>query len=201
MIQQTEFYSTEEQCYILIHKNACSSIRANLLKEFEGAVVEGTASEGIRWTVVRDPYTRFIDAISYDIRRQKVLVTWEDTSIKEYLKTIDMSNYISNHISHTFTSLGLAPHSVLQTIYLFDNNVDVIVYAKDLKHFIPIHFKNPVAPQNMGEPTHQDIVYKAIEELPVLKKEILGLLNVDYIMLEHMRTQGKVWTWGCGKIW
>jgi hypothetical protein len=201
MIQKTEFFSTKEQCYILIHKNACSSIRANLRKEFGQRVIEGEPSRGIRWAVVRDPYTRFIDAVSYDIRRQNIAVTWEDISIKEYIQTINMPKYIANHISHTFTSLGLAPHSVLQTIYLFDNNVDVVVYVEDLKHFIPLHFKDPSPPENMGEPIHQDIVYRAMEEMPLLKKEVLGLLSVDYIMLEHMRTQGKVWTWGCGKIW
>jgi len=201
MIHNTELFTTEEQSYLLIHKNACSSIRANLYQEFGDELKFRVEGPGVRWTVVRDPYARFVDAISYDIRVQEVPILWEEKEVLQYIKGINIAKYLANHVAHACAGRGHAPHSVLQTIYLFDNNIDIIVYAEDLKHFIPIHFKDPVPPQNMGVAPHQDIVRKALDSDIELKNRILDLLRVDYITLEHFKTQGQVWSWGGGKIW
>lgn len=202
MIQNPEFFNTEEQCYLLIHKNACSSIRANLREEFRERLRE-QESNGIRWTVTRDPYDRFVDAISYDIRKQYPKVSWENRKdIVQIIANIPLTNYIINNVPHAFTSLGTAPHSVLQSIYMFDASIDIIVDAKDLEHFIPIHFSNPVPAQNLGIEKHQDIVESILStELLHIKDKAIDLLKIDYIMLESFRAQGRQWSWGCGKIW
>jgi len=202
MIQNTEFYSSPEQNYLLIHKNACTTIRDNLIKEFGSDLMDKRAGGGVTWAVTRDPYDRLLSALAYDIEVQYPQEDWGSLeSIEEILSTIDYTKYIVNNVPHMSNYLGKAQHSVLQTIYLFDNNVDILVDLEDLEHFIPMHFKNPVGIKNRGNKSRKDSIRHILDSYPLRKDFIQSLLEVDYIMLKAMQAQGKVWSWGSGKIW
>jgi len=202
MIQNSEFYSTPEQKYLLIHKNACSTIRDNLAKEFADTVAEGKQGEGVSWAVVRDPYDRFVSSLAYDIGVQYPDAVWGSKDrLEQIIHGINYTKYIVNNVPHASNYLGKAQHSVLQTIYLFDNNIDILVDLQDLKHFIPMHFKAPTEASNLGVSDRKRLISDLMDGSPFLKDQVHSLLEVDYITLTSLRSQGRMWSWGSGKIW
>jgi len=64
-----------------------------------------------------------------------------------------------------------------------------------------MHFKNPVGIKNRGNKSRKDSIRHILDSYPLRKDFIQSLLEVDYIMLKAMQAQGKVWSWGSGKIW
>jgi hypothetical protein len=143
-----------------------------------------------------------MSSIAYDIRQQYPIKVWDsERSIINILQNIDFTKYIVNNVPHVSNVLGTAQHSILQSIYLFDNNVDILVDIKDLEHFIPMHFRSTLSTQNVGISVHKDSITRLMEGLPDIKITVLGLLEMDYIMLNSMRSQGRMWSWGSGKIW
>lgn len=199
----TEYYSTSEQSFLLIHKNACSTVKSNLSCRFGDTLQEvGPPIEGsLKWAVIRDPYDRFISALAYDISTQYPVEIWKDEkALYNVIELLDLKKYLTHHATNSFYRSGILSHSILQTIYLFDNNIDIVVEDKDLKHFIPIHFKHPVPNQNIGVSEYKECIRKIIDKIPSIKQKVLLLLEIDYVTLESFKDKGAQWTWGSGRL-
>jgi hypothetical protein len=68
--QNIELYETDKFQYLLIHKNGSSSVRA-CVDPLNPFVTNKINLNKIKWTVIRDPYERFVSGLKYDLKRQK----------------------------------------------------------------------------------------------------------------------------------
>ena len=64
-----EFYETDKFQYLLIHKNGCTSV-TNLINQFDYFVTDKKNLNKIRWTVIRDPFERFMSGLKYDLKKK-----------------------------------------------------------------------------------------------------------------------------------
>ena len=205
ILQNIEVWKCPTHQYINIHKSGSSTIRSyltKLYKEADRQVVYSTTSDNIVWTVTRDPYNRFIDSLSYDLKYLGL-----EVSVDNIEKTIGsktkLYDYIFGLSNPNFRGRGTVRHSMLQTTYLFDNNIDIIVDAKDLGIFCEMHFPTIEISQenmNMGDFKAQKIVSNYLDENKELKETLKGYLAIDYFTLERFNAVDRKWHWANGKL-
>ena len=60
--QDLEFYETDNFQYLLIHKNACTSV-LKTIEYLKPQLSNVRNIQKICWTVIRDPYERFVSGL------------------------------------------------------------------------------------------------------------------------------------------
>jgi len=178
IFQNIEFYETERYQYLLIHKNACTSI-VNLIKKENFFVTNKKNLTKIRWTVIRDPFERFISGIKYDLIRNNLC-----------LKDINIDNLFTSKINKETRTRGFVNHTCSQILYLLNSDINWYIDIKDLNLFLKMHFQKTL---KLNFKT-KDI------KLNINKKEIFKYLKIDYEIYNQIIKSANFWEWQKGKI-
>lgn len=202
--QYTEVYSTEEFQYLLIHKNGCTSVMDSIITKYPNAVHSNKTNktaQSVIWAVYRDPLDRFVAAVAYDLKQNGIEVTEEN--VLEFLGSVQTYIYGKTNFNHEDLYKGVQKmrHSLSQTMYLFDNNVDILVRMEDLGKFLFMHFDTPFSKViNTGVPKDKAIVREVLRANQALLQLIKAHLSADYYTLESFIGTDRVWNWANGRI-
>tara|TARA_R110000822_G_scaffold212149_1_gene347619 strand:+ start:3685 stop:4230 length:546 start_codon:yes stop_codon:yes gene_type:complete len=175
--QNLEFYETDNFQYLLIHKNACTSV-LKTIEHLKPKYSEQRNFNKVCWTVIRDPYERFMAGLSYDIERQKMKI--EDVSL---------DNLFSTYHEKTSREKGNVSHTAYQSIYLINSCINWYVDLPDLKNFLNMHF-NKSFYLNRGPDIKQ--YFK--------KEEVLKYLKMEYEIYNKIKLSSFIWEWQKGNI-
>ena len=203
IIQNTSLYTTDKCHYLLIHKNACTTIRGHLdsnspYLDLKMSLIPDNSNLPY-WTVTRDPYDRFISGLTYDIFKSYPLAK----DLKKVLGTINFNNLFLQKlpISSISKSIGKLNHTVLQWTYLFNQKLDFYVDIKDLDLFLEVHFEKKTKERGKSQdPKQKEIVKNYIESNPNLKSLVFNYLSNDYYLLNQINNSGLLWNWQMGKM-
>jgi hypothetical protein len=206
--QYTEVYSTEEFQYLLIHKNGCTSVMDSITTrypEFCYSPQSIKPSQSVVWAVYRDPIDRFVASVAYDLKENDIEIT--ETNVLEFVGSVKTYIYgktnVSPSISHVDLYKGVHKmrHSLSQTMYLFDNNVDILVRMEDLGKFLFMHFGTPLHQvRNQGDTKDKGRVLEILRANRPLLELVKAYLAADYYTFESFIGADRVWTWGNGRI-
>jgi len=180
LFQNIEFYETDKFQYLLIHKNGSSSVR-KCIEDLNPKVTNQINYEKIRWTVIREPFKRFISGLKYDLQRQN-------------LKQEDI-NYDSLHhtkINPFSRNYGNVNHSTSQVPYLINANIDWYVELKDLPTFLKMHFNKE---EFLNKNNEQNDI-----KLDLDPEDVRKYLALDYYVYSEILNGPNLWKWQNGKI-
>ena len=158
--------------------------------------------DAIAWTVLRDPYERFLDALSYDIWVNDLMLN-EDTLNKVIGDNYKLRQYILGVSDPETRVKGRVRHSMLQTTYLMNVSLDYFVLDMDLGIFCDMHFPNirlNSSDMNLGTKEGREYVREFLYKYPHIDKEVRNYLAIDYFLLDRLRANGRQWHWANGKI-
>lgn len=174
--QNIEFFETDKFQYLLIHKNGSSSVR-KCIENFH--ITDNINFNKIRWTVIRDPYERFISGLKYDLTNQGL-----------ELKDINQDDLYQCLINVRTRGSGNVNHVASQVSYLINTNINWYVDLKDLSVFLKMHF-NKVEHENVS---------KKLVELDIDKQEVMKHLQLDYHVYNNIKNSPSLWKWQNGNI-
>ena len=176
--QNIELFETEKFQYLLIHKNGSSSVR-KCMERLNPVLTTEIKNNKIKWTVIRDPYERFISGLNYDLNRHNIDPT--EINYRELFNgNINLKSRESGHVNHCIS----------QVSYLINANIDYYVDIKDLHLFLKMHFgESECLKKNTKKST-----------LNIDKSEIMKYLNFDYYVYNKIKDSNSLWNWTQGKI-
>tara|TARA_R100001443_G_scaffold865_5_gene3456 strand:- start:583 stop:1143 length:561 start_codon:yes stop_codon:yes gene_type:complete len=179
-----ELIETEKFQYLRIHKNGNTSIKKCLDIHCKDWFQTDRLSETKpRWTVIRDPYKRFLSGLSYDLKRHNVNV-----------KDIRLDNLFTSNETHPRNLfLKNINHSISQIPYLFNTKVEYYIDLDDLNLFLQMHFGESFC-ENKSNIDTTEI------EKHLGKKEIMKYLNMDNYIYNYIKKSPFFWEWQHGKI-
>ena len=93
--QNIEFYETDKFQYLLIQKNGSSSVR-ECIKHLNPTITDKANFNKVRWTVIREPYFRFVAGLNYDLKRHG-LEYLMNTHIDWYVELKDLGTFLKMH--------------------------------------------------------------------------------------------------------
>ena len=173
-----EFCETDKFQYLLIHKNGCTSV-TNLINQFDYFVTDKKNLNKIRWTVIRDPFERFMSGLKYDLERNNLKI-----------KDINIKNLFLSKINKQTRTKGFVSHTCSQLSYLMNTDINWYIHINDLSLFLKMHFgKSVVLNKNQKEC-----------KLKINKEEIMKYLNIDYEVYNQIMLSENLWQWQKGKI-
>ena len=176
--QNIEFHETENFQYLLIHKNACSSV-LKAIEHLNPKRTQVKSNTKIKWTVIRDPYDRFIAGLKYDLKRHNVKLT--DINIDELFNSyINIYSRPDGHVNHCASQFS----------HIINSDINFYVDIKDLEVFLKMHFNRSFYLNKDDEK----------DSLNIEKKEIMKYLNFDYYMYNTILNSNNLWKWYNGKI-
>ena len=184
--------------YLLIHKSGCRFIRNCLTN----STWSGKREEGIpSWTVLRDPYERFISGLSYDILNTNPNLEFTKENIIEYITNNDIINGVNTTVSEIFRNNDTVIHYISQATYYMGENIDYFIKLEDLDEFSKYNFLEcDLSCRNEVGKNYKHILEDAIKSVPDLKTRIDDILRIDYYMIEKIEQAGKFWKWQYGKV-
>ena len=175
--QDLEFYETDNFQYLLIHKNACTSV----LKTIEYLKPQLSNARNIKktcWTVIRDPYERFVSGLCYDIKRHNIDI-----------ENIKLDKLFLSNLEKNSKEAGNVKHTSYQSMYLINSCVNWYVDISDLNIFLEMHFNSSFY-LNQGPDIKQHFK----------KEEVLKYLNMEYDIYNKIKMSSFIWEWQKGKI-
>lgn len=176
--QFVEFHTVNNFQYLLIQKNGCTSVR-NVLSDLKPTLLHKRDLNKICWTVIRDPYERFVAGLDYDLRRFNMKI--EDVKLDQLFSTIYEKETMIR---------GNAKHTAFQSMHLINTCVDWYVDLPDLDSFFKMHFnKSLFLNKNIG------IIKEYFD-----KKEVLKYLHMEYEIYNKIKMSPYLWEWQKGKI-
>ena len=178
--QNIELYETDKFQYLLIHKNGSSSV-LECIKDLNPIATEHCNFNKVRWTVIREPYERFVSGLEYDLKRHNL-----------ELKDIDSSSLYSSRINTYSRRIGNVNHTASQVPYLMNTNIDWYVELKDLSTFLQMHFDNV---KHLNVDSNKDKV-----ELEIDKVDVDKYLDLDYYVYNDILNSPNLWKWQNGRI-
>tara|TARA_R100000664_G_C2684886_1_gene91361 strand:- start:90 stop:632 length:543 start_codon:yes stop_codon:yes gene_type:complete len=176
--QNIELFETDKFQYLLIHKNGSTSV-VKCMEDLNYHVTTDVNFKKVKWTVIRDPYERFLAGLKYDLLRQGL-----------ELKDINQDNLYQSLINLKTRGPGDVNHTASQVPYLINTHIDWYVDSKDLHAFLKMHF-NKVEYQNVSLTTL---------ELNINKQEVMKHLQLDYYVYDIIKNSSSLWRWQNGKI-
>mgnify|MGYP003630310156 FL=1 len=178
LLQNIELYETNQFQYLLIHKNGSSSV-VKSIENLNATVTNKVNLNKIKWTVIRDPYERFIAGLKYDLSRHSLNI-----------KDINYSSLHNSNVNLITRDKGNVNHTASQVPYLINTHIDWYIELKDLHTFLKMHF---------GIVEYCNIDKNNIE-LNLDKEEIMKYLNLDYYVYNNIINSPNLWKWQQGKI-
>jgi hypothetical protein len=168
----------------------------------ENSVWSESKKQGITsWTVLRDPYERFISGLSYDILNTNPKLKDNKDNIIEYITDNDVAEGVYSSVSRFFRSNKSVIHYISQATYYMGEDINYFVKLQDLNEFTKYNFPDcDLFYRDELNEKCKNIVEKAIESVPNLKTRIKDLLQVDYYMMDKIEQAGKFWKWQYGKV-
>jgi len=195
--QNIEYYTSAKDQYLLIHKCACSSVRKAQLECFKKIEnLEWPVNNKVRWTVLRDPYDRFISGLAYDITLNNSF----NINIQDFVFNLFNKNLLNNiyeYINNNKRITGRLSHIIPQCTYLFQQPIDVYVDIKDLDLFLNINYNVDSIRENVGDKTSYCLVKEVVDNY---KEKILDIYSMDYYVLDRIKSNNMYWNWNNGKI-
>ena len=176
--QNIELFETDKFQYLLIHKNGSSSVM-KCIEEYNPQPTQKKSNK-IRWTVIRDPYERFISGFKYDVVRHSINI--ED---------IDYTKLFNSYVNTISRGIGNVNHCSSQVPYLINTDIHHYVDIKDLNIFLKMHFNKS---EFLNEQGKVDI------DLKLDKNEIMKYLKLDYQIYNSIKYSQSLWEWQQGKI-
>jgi len=176
IFQNIELLETDKFQYLLIHKNGSSSV-SKCIKDFN--ITNRINLNKIRWTVIRDPYERFVSGLKYDLKKHNLSI--EEIDITELYNS--MTNVFTRERRHVV-------HTSSQVSHLINTHVNWYVELKDLNLFLKMHFNQTEHCNANDENT----------EINIDKKEVMKYLNFDYYVYNKILNSQYLWKWQMGKI-
>ena len=176
--QNIEFFETDKFQYLLIHKNGSSSVR-KCMEDIDCYPASNVNFNKVRWTVIRDPYERFIAGLKYDLTIQGL--EFEDLNKDDLYHSL---------INLRTRSKGDVNHAASQIPYLINTHINWYVDLKDLTTFLKMHF-NKIEHENANKKTI---------ELNIDKHEVMKHLQLDYFVYDNIKNSSYLWKWQNGKI-
>jgi len=177
--QNIEFFVSKKCQYLLIHKNASTSVR-KCMEKLDPVVTPYPNNNTIRWTVIRDPYERFMSGLNYDLSRHNIDPT--ETNFRELFNgTINLFSREAGHVNHCIS----------QVSYLINTNINYYVDIKDLHLFLKMHF---------GESQHLKKCRYTKPVLDIDKSEVMKYLDFDYYVYNKIKNSNNLWNWTQGRI-
>ena len=196
-LQNLEIYSTEVSNYLLIHKNGCTQVKSLLKNNYkELNLNQSLPNKKPYWTVLRDPYDRFISGLTYDL----LIVYGNIDNIEKFLDIKFLKNSYLFKISPYYRSRGFISHTIPQWTYLFNQPLNFFVDIKDLDAFSNIHFNVVLESKNKTRKEFKGIVENHIKSNDILQQFVESLIAPDYFLYNHIYTQGLLWNWQMGKM-
>lgn len=194
--QNIEYFTSEKDQYLLIHKCACTSVRRaqkNYFKNIECLAFPDFNK--IRWTVLRDPYDRFISGIAYDLN-----INSSNNIQNTLCSMIEKNNFFENiyefiNIKNRVT--GKLSHIIPQSTYLFQQPLDFYVDIKDLDLFLSINYNTDNIKENIGNKETYSLVKEVIDNY---KQKIIDIYSMDYYVIERIKANNLFWRWNNGKV-
>ena len=178
IFQNVELLETDKFQYLLIHKNGSSSV-SKCMESLDFNLTNRVNLTKMRWTVIRDPYERFISGLKYDLNRHNLNI--EDIDHSElYNSSTNVFARQEKHINHTASQV---PH-------LINTHINWYVELKDLNTFLKMHF-NKIECCNSNK---EDI------KINLDKKQIMKHLDLDYYIYNKILNSSYLWKWQFGKI-
>ena len=177
--QNIEFYETDKFQYLLIHKNGTSSV-LKCIEELNPKLTMQKFNK-IKWTVIRDPYERFVAGLKYDLTKHSINI--ED---------IDYTKLFNSYVKVNGRLMGNVNHCSSQVPYLINTDINYYVDIKDLNIFLKMHFNKTIHLNKQNKDINID--------LKLDKSEIMKYLNLDYEIYNHIKSSNLLWEWQNGKI-
>ena len=178
LFQNIEMYETDKFQYLLIHKNGTHSI-IDCINNLNPIVTNRVNLNKVRWTVIREPYERFVSGLKYDLNRQNLDI-----------KNIDYKSTFNSLVHNQEGQNGNLNHSSSQISYLINTHINWYIHLKDLNVFMKMHFNK----SKHCNKASNDI------ELNLDKEEIMKHLELDYYIYNRILNSNYLWTWQNGKI-
>tara|TARA_R110000744_G_scaffold369114_1_gene479204 strand:+ start:64 stop:615 length:552 start_codon:yes stop_codon:yes gene_type:complete len=178
--QNIEFYETDKFQYLLIQKNGSSSVR-ECIKHLNPTITDKANFNKVRWTVIREPYFRFVAGLNYDLKRHGL-----------ELEEVGYDSLHNSRINNFSMNYGDVNHSASQIPYLMNTHIDWYVELKDLGTFLKMHF-DKVEYVNMDKD-------KEKIDFHLDPMEVHKFLDLDYYIYNQILTSDHLWKWQNGKI-
>ena len=179
IFQNVELLETDKFQYLLIHKNGSSSV-SKCMESLDFNLTNRVNLTKMRWTVIRDPYERFISGLKYDLDRHNLDI-----------ESIDHSELYNSSTNVFARERGHTNHTASQIPHLMNTHINWYVELKDLNTFLKMHF-NKIECCNSNN--NNDI------KINLDKKEIMQYLNLDYYIYNKILNSSYLWKWQVGKI-
>ena len=182
-IRISELLDTPDFQFLRIYKNGNLSVMKCVLDKYKKEDIKNNQTlinNKPRWTVIRDPYDRFVSGLKYDLKRNKLSV--EDIDIKKIF-TPNENNVLNR-------ARGYVNHSASQVAAMMDWQIGYYVDITDLDVFLKMHFG-----KSCRENENKDKI-----ELNLDKQEIMKYLSLDYYVYNVIKNSPFFWEWQHGKI-
>ena len=182
-----ELVETKDFQYVRIFKNGNKTIIYCIEEKYNKDEIIYTShlSKKPRWTVIRDPYERFISGLIYDLERHNINIKELDIKKLFNMNPIHMRN----------TLLGNMKHSASQIPFILTTQVDHFIDIKDLNLFLKMHFGN-----TKHENKNENIIKKQKIENFLDKDDVMKYLHMDYYVYNFIKNSPFLWEWQHGKI-
>ena len=197
MFVQNEWFSLPTHNYLLIHKTGCTYVR----KIFETFYSNGEATVSSHptniqsnpcWTVIREPYERFISGLSYDIYKTGCSI---DSALS------DLPKLINQFPSPRFKPTSYVQHTTSQVSYLFNQPFSFFVKMGDLTEFCHLNFGLTLDSENKNEmpPEFKETIKTEIENRN-LRQRVEDLLSYESCFYNTILDSDYIWHWQNGKV-
>ena len=178
LFQNIEFIETDKFQYLVIQKNGTNSIR-EAMKNINFVETTQINLNKIRWTVIRDPYEKFVSGLKYDLLRHNVNI-----------KDINYSSLHNTSVNYFTRGKQNINHATSQVPFLINTHIDWYVDIKDLSMFLKTHF-------NVEMHSNKNDVDL---DLNLDKEDVMKYLNLDYYVYNKILQSNHLWKWFNGKI-
>jgi len=182
-IRIAELLDTPDFQFLRIYKNANQSVMKCVLDKYKKEEISNSQAlknNKPRWTVIRDPYERFVSGLKYDLNRQGLSL--EDIDIKKVF-TPNENNFFN-------ISRGNVNHSVSQVAAIMNWQIGHYVDITDLDAFLKMHFGKSYRVNESKDEI----------KLNLDKEEIMKYLTLDYYVYNTIKNSPFLWEWQHGRI-
>jgi hypothetical protein len=191
--------------YLLIHKSGCTYVRSILEEHHSVLDVRSNKNSYLpSWTVLRDPYKRFISGITYDLKLFDHNIFVKKNKAKKIL--LD-KNFIKSVFSRSgpFRTQGKTVHYIPQFFYYLPENIDFFVMLDDIDMFFEsnMNITSEVmekTERNKTKNKEKEIIHSIIENDKELKRSINDHLSFEYYAIDMLGINDRIWKWNYGKV-
>lgn len=211
IFQFCEYWSQNNHEYLLIPKNGCTTVLAvlgNNEKKFGAVNLSKKSNNNLtKWTVIREPYERFISGLVYDLYSINEEYFFDDkNSEKNIIKFLE--NNMFDNIFYSYVPVEFArrqrliPHTTLQATWLINQTVDFFVDLKDLDNFLFFnYFDYDNTRYNANNKHHySEFIKSIINNNTSLKEKIITYLAPDLYIYKRVINSGMLWKTQYGKV-